>query len=176
MVIRFQSSQNNSIRNVEKKKLLLYPFVKHVSKGKTAKFTTCVWKHFSIVDFLETTVFCKVHWISCTKRWLIYYSLQPLYCIYRALNALQSNPKIAIKVMTPVNNVIRLDNKHQLTYNSWGKGWDKEVPVFHLSISNSQYTQAFSENDYRAFDTAEFLLNLKQWVCSHAETGFIKLT
>ena len=80
------------------------------------------------------------------------------------------------KVMTPVNNVIRLDNKHQLTYNSWGKGWDKEVPVFHLSISNSQYTQAFSENDYRAFDTAEFLLNLKQWVCSHAETGFIKLT
>ena len=78
--------------------------------------------------------------------------------------------------MTPVNNVIRLDNKHQLTYNSWGKGWDKEVPVFHLSISNSQYTQAFSENDYRAFDTAEFLLNLKQWVCSHAETGFIKLT
>ena len=45
--------------------------------------------------------------------------------------------------MTPVNNVIRLDNKHQPTYNSWGKGWDKEVPVFHLSISNSQYTQAF---------------------------------
>ena len=48
--------------------------------------------------------------------------------------------------------------------------------MFHLSISNSQYTQAFSENDFRAFDTAEFLLNLKQCICSHAETGFIKLT
>ena len=77
--------------------------------------------------------------------------------------------------MTPVNNVIRLDNKHQLITRG-GKGEIKRCLCFICQYQTPNIHKLFSENDYRAFDTAEFLLNLKQWVCSHAETGFIKLT
>ena len=47
--------------------------------------------------------------------------------------------------------------------------------MFHLSISNSQYTQAFSENDYRAFDTAEILVELKTMSMFACRNRFYKI-
>ena len=49
--------------------------------------------------------------------------------VLRSLKAktLFKNPKIVSKVKTPV---IRIDKKHQLIHNLWGKGWDKRCLCF----------------------------------------------
>ena len=53
------------------------------------------------------------------------------------------------------------------------------MPVFHLSIYQTPniHTSFFSENDYRAFDTAEILVELKTMMSMFAcKNAFYKLT
>ena len=58
-------------------------------------------------------------------------------------NPFLKNQKIVSKVMTPVNNVIRLD-KHQLIFNLWGKGEIKRCLCFICQyIKLPIYKQAF---------------------------------
>ena len=93
-----------------------------------------------------------------------------------------SNPflkyqKNVSKVMTAVNNVIRLD-KHQPIYNLWGKGEIKRCLCF-ICITIYQthnIHKLFSENDYRAFDTAEILVELKRMSLFACKKVFVKLT
>ena len=52
------------------------------------------------------------------------------------------------------------------------------MPVFHLSIYQTPniHTSFFSENDYRAFDTAEILVELKTMMSTFAcKNAFYKL-
>ena len=52
------------------------------------------------------------------------------------------------------------------------------MPVFHLSIYQTPniHTSFFSENDYRAFDTAEILVELKTMSMFACKNAFYKLT
>ena len=57
-------------------------------------------------------------------------------------NPFLKNQKIVSKVMTPVNNVIRLD-KHQLIFNLWGKGEIKRCLFFICQYIKLQIRTSF---------------------------------
>ena len=89
----------------------------------------------------------------------------------------KKNQKIVSKVMTPVNNVIRLD-KHQLIFNLWGKGEIKRCLCFICQYIKLQiYTQAFFwEWLNRTFDSAEILVEFKTMSMFACRNAFYKLS
>ena len=50
------------------------------------------------------------------------------------------------------------------------------MPVFHLSIYQTPNIHSSSENDYRAFDTAEIFVELKTMNMFACKNAFYKLT
>ena len=96
---------------------------------------------------------------------------------FSSSNPFLKNQKIVSKVMTPVNNVIRLD-KHQLIFNLWGKGEIKRCLCFICQYIKLQiYTQAFFwEWLNRTFDSAEILVEFKTMSMFACRNAFYKLS
>ena len=96
---------------------------------------------------------------------------------FSSSNPFLKNQKIVSKVMTPVNNGIRLD-KHQLIFNLWGKGEIKRCLCFICQYIKLQiYTQAFFwEWLNRTFDSAEILVEFKTMSMFACRNAFYKLS